>query len=65
MTLLTKEGKKVSATETDFLGDFEFKGLARDTDYIVRAEFEGYVAKEVTVRTDASLNVGELMLVAK
>jgi len=63
VTLLTKAGKKVSTTETDFFGDFEFKGLARDTDYVLRAEFEGYVAKEITVRTNASLNVGELMLI--
>jgi len=65
VTLQSKAGKKISATETDFLGDFEFKGLARDAEYVVRAEFEGYVAKEIAVRTNASLNVGELMLVAR
>jgi Fe-S-cluster-containing dehydrogenase component len=65
VTLRAKQGKKISKTETDFLGDFEFKGLARDADYILRAEYKGYIAKELTVRTNTSLNVGELMLIAK
>lgn len=65
VTLQAKGEKKILVTETDFLGDFEFKGLARDTDYILRAEHEGYIAKELTVRTGESLNVGELVLIAK
>ncbi len=65
VTLQAKGNKTTLETETDFLGDFEFKGLARDTDYILRAEYEGYVTKELTVRTDASLNVCELILTAK
>jgi Fe-S-cluster-containing dehydrogenase component len=65
VTLQAKEEKNILATETDFLGDFEFKGLARDTDYILRAEYEGYCVKELTVRTNASQNVGELVLSAK
>ncbi|MGA3101623.1 MAG: 4Fe-4S dicluster domain-containing protein [Terracidiphilus sp.] len=65
VTLEAKAEKKILVTETDFLGDFEFKGLAADTDYILRAEHEGYLAKELTVRTNASLNVGEVVLIAK
>jgi len=65
VTLQAKAEKKIFVTETDFLGDFEFKGLAGDTDYILRAEHEGYIAKELAVRTNASLNVGELVLIAK
>jgi Fe-S-cluster-containing dehydrogenase component len=65
VTLQAKEGKKILSTETDFLGDFEFKGLATNAEYLLRAEYEGYLAKEVTVRTDASRNVGELVLAAK
>jgi hypothetical protein len=53
---------KILATETDFLGDFEFKDLAKDAEYLLRAEYQGYVAKEVTVKTDASVNLGELVL---
>ena len=65
VTLQSKTDNKILATETDFLGDFEFKGLAKDAEYLLRAEYQGYIAKEVTVRTDASLNVGELVLTAK
>ncbi len=65
VTLQSKTDNKILATETDFLGDFEFKGLAKDAEYLLRAEYQGYIAKEVTVRTDASLNVGELVLTAE
>ena len=65
VTLQAKADKKVIATETDFLGDFEFKGLAANSEYILRVECKGYAAKEVTVRTDVSVNVGELVLAAK
>jgi len=56
---------KILATETDFLGDFEFRGLATNAEYLLRAEYHGYVAKEVTVKTDASVNLGELVLTAR
>ncbi len=49
-------------TKTDFFGDFEFKNLAVNKNYVVKAEYEGYYAKEMTVRTYASLNIGALML---
>lgn len=65
VTLKPKKGKKVLVSKTDFLGDFEFKNLARDTDYILLAEYKGYTAKKLTVRTHTSLNVGELVLSAK
>ncbi len=65
VTLRSKAGQNLAATETDFLGDFEFKGLDAGGEYLLRAEYEGYLAKEVTVRTDASVNVGELLLSAR
>jgi Fe-S-cluster-containing dehydrogenase component len=65
VTLQSKADKKILVTDTDFLGDFEFKGLVKDAEYLLRAEYEGYLAKEITVRTDASLNVGEMVLTAK
>lgn len=52
----------VITVRADFFGDFEFKGLARNKEYIVKAEYEGYVPAELTVRTYASLNVGEIVL---
>jgi Fe-S-cluster-containing dehydrogenase component len=65
VSLKTKSGEMVKETETDFLGDFEFKGLSRDTDYIVKAEYQGYFSKELPVRTNSSKNLGELVLQAK
>lgn len=65
VTLQSKADEKILATDTDFLGDFEFKGLVKGAEYLLRAEYEGYLAKEITVRTDASLNVGEMVLTAK
>jgi Fe-S-cluster-containing dehydrogenase component len=65
VTLLSKAGQSLAVAETDFLGDFEFKGLAAGGEYTLRAEFEGYAARELAVRTDASVNVGELVLAAR
>lgn len=58
-------GKEVAATETDFFGDFEFKGLEKNKEYVVKAEYPGYLPVEISVRTYASQNVGELVLKAK
>jgi len=65
VSLLSKADNKILAAETDFLGDFEFRGLARNAEYLLRAEYQGYVAKEVTVKTEASVNLGELVLTAR
>lgn len=65
VVLIAKTGDRAVTTETDFLGDFEFKGLAAGAEYVIRAECEGYLAKELTVRTDKSVNVGELVLTIK
>ena len=65
ITLRSKADKKALATATDFLGDFEFKGLDRDREYTLRAEYEGYFPKELTVRTNRAHNVGELVLQPK
>jgi Fe-S-cluster-containing dehydrogenase component len=65
VTLTAKgEDKFIMETETDFFGDFEFKGLSRNTEYTIKAEYEGYFSKELTVRTYASQNLGELILEA-
>ena len=64
VTLTSKAEKKTFTAETDFLGDFEFKGLVVGGEYTLRAEYQGYLAREVIVKTDASVNVGELLLTA-
>ena len=62
VTLNAKAGAKSAVTTTDFLGDFEFKNLAAGAEYTLLAECEGYKAKQIAVRVDASLNVGEIVL---
>jgi len=62
VTLVSKNGQTVMTTTTDFLGDFEFKGLTAAAEYTLRAEVEGYRAKEITVRVNTSVNVGEVVL---
>jgi Fe-S-cluster-containing dehydrogenase component len=65
VTLLDADGKVVAETETDFMGDFQFKGLAKGIDYTLKAAYEGYYAAEMTVRTNASKNLGLIALTAK
>ncbi len=52
----------VRQTETDFFGDFEFKGLRLNGTYTVRAEVPGYQPKEVTVTVDEAKNLGVITL---
>jgi hypothetical protein len=58
-------GDAVMETETDFFGDFEFKGLSKGTDYTLKAAFDGYFPEEMTVRTNSSKNIGVITLRAK
>jgi len=65
VTLADADGKVVAETETDFMGDFQFKGLAKGVDYTLKASYEGCYAEEMTVRTNASKNVGLIALKTK
>jgi len=47
---------------TDFLGDFEFDGLRQNRTYTLQVEFEGYRSKEVQVKTQVDLHMGEIVL---
>lgn len=49
-------------TETDFFGDFEFKYLKQGRTYVIKAEYPGYKAKELTVTVDEAKNLGEIVL---
>lgn len=64
VTLTCDCGYKAETT-TDFFGDFEFKGLEYNVDYTLKAEYEGYFAMEMTVRTNSAKNVGEVVLQPK
>ena len=60
ITLSSEAGECAGAT--DSYGDFELEGLAPDTEYRVRIEQEGYVPREVVVRTKMDINLGTIFL---
>lgn len=63
VTLTAKEDDTFCLeTQTNFFGDFEFKNLETNKNYIIKAEYEGYYSRELTVRTYASQNLGEIVL---
>ncbi|MBP2636308.1 MAG: bthL [Firmicutes bacterium] len=63
VTLTAKEDDTfLLEVQTDVFGDFEFKNLESNKNYIIKAEYEGYYFTELTVRTYASQNLGEIVL---
>jgi Fe-S-cluster-containing dehydrogenase component len=62
---LSADGKVLVETETDFFGDFEFNNLELNKEYTISAEYEGYRPEKITVKTNASKNVGEIVLQAR
>jgi Fe-S-cluster-containing dehydrogenase component len=61
---LSRDGEKKTAM-TDNFGDFEFEGLADNTDYIVAIKAPRYKSKEIKVRTLADIYLGVIMLEKK
>lgn len=49
-------------TVTDFLGDFEVRGLPTNKNFTVTIEAEGFKTRELTCRTMAAVNLGEIYL---
>ena len=49
-------------TETDFLGDFEFRFLPKNTAFTITVEAKGYKPAVVTAKTYAAVNLGEIIL---
>jgi Fe-S-cluster-containing dehydrogenase component len=49
-------------TKTDDFGDFEFEGLADNTDYSVKIEASGYKSKSLKTRTQKDTFLGEIVL---
>jgi Fe-S-cluster-containing dehydrogenase component len=62
VALRAAEGEDVRTTETDFLGDFEFKWLTNDVEYLLRFELDGYQTKELAVKANGSPNLGQVVL---
>ena len=50
------------ATQTNNFGDFEFEGLADNTDYTVKIAAPGYKAKSVKAKTQKDVYLGEIVL---
>ena len=49
-------------TTTDFLGDFEFKGLDADESFKLTIEYDGYKSQTLDIKTDTDKNIGEVLL---
>jgi len=60
--LLDESGALLSECKTNFLGDFEFNGLAADCFYQIIIERDKYISKEITLELRSSTNLGTIML---
>jgi len=49
-------------TMTNGFGDFEFEGLADNTEYVVTIEASGYKAKSVKTKTLKDMYLGEIVM---
>jgi Fe-S-cluster-containing dehydrogenase component len=63
--LLDESGALCDKCETNFLGDFEFKGLTEGCIYQLAIEQDGYAPKEITLELRSSINVGTILLSGK
>ena len=64
LTLTAKATGAVANATTDFLGEFQFTGLAQGAEYVLRVSSPGYASREIPVRADAGTNLGEVVLSA-
>ena len=53
---------KGRTTKTNGFGDFEFEGLADNTDYTVKINAPGYKAKSIKTKTSKDIYLGEIVL---
>lgn len=60
VTLTGRGGSREAVT--DGWGDFEFEKLEDNTAYTVRIELEGYAAKELKVKTQRDVSLGDIAL---
>ena len=59
--VLSNNGEDLS-TKTNGFGDFEFEGLADNTDYNLKMEAPGYKSKSIKVKTMKDVSLGEIVL---
>jgi Fe-S-cluster-containing dehydrogenase component len=62
VTCVCEDCGKTMVTESDFLGDFEFRFLPKNTAFTVTVEAAGYQPATCTVKTHAAVNMGEIFL---
>ncbi|MBN1177010.1 MAG: carboxypeptidase regulatory-like domain-containing protein [Dehalococcoidales bacterium] len=60
VTLAGEDGERI--VETNNFGDFEFEGLAGNTEYTVKIEAEGYQTKELPVSATDDVYLGIIIL---
>jgi len=58
---LSGNGDSLS-TKTNGFGDFEFEGLADNTDYNLTVEAPGYQSRSIKVKTTKDVSLGEIVL---
>jgi Fe-S-cluster-containing hydrogenase components 1 len=63
--LLDDNGTLCDTCQSNFLGDFEFKGLSKDCTYRLLIEQDGYEQKEIMTGVDSGANLGTIMLSEK
>jgi hypothetical protein len=49
-------------TKTNGFGDFEFEGLADNTEYAVKIEAAGYKSRTLKAKTQKDIYLGEIVL---
>jgi Fe-S-cluster-containing dehydrogenase component len=54
-------GQRVES-RTDSFGDFEFDGLEKNTDYLVRVDCKGYASMIIEVTTHKDVDLGQIVL---
>jgi len=60
---VTLKGDSVEKScTTDFLGDFEFKGLPAGKAFKLTIEYNGYKPQIIDIKTDTDKNIGEVLL---
>ncbi len=60
---VTLKGDSVEKScTTDFLGDFEFKGLPAGKAFKLTIEYNGYKSQIIDIKTDTDKNIGEVLL---
>jgi Fe-S-cluster-containing dehydrogenase component len=62
VTVVLKGAADERSSVTSFFGDFEFDGLAADTNYTLIVDHEGYTPVELALTTKSDLNLGVIEL---